>query len=1344
MKKLLKQALSIVLVVVMVFGAAPLAGLAGIELPDFFSLFAPKAKAEENAASGTCGENLTWEFDEATGTLTISGEGEMFDYGTNGTSFPWKEYKLYIKNLKVGFGTTSIGMYAFAGCYNLVSVELSESVEKIRGAAFEYCSGLSEVFIPKEVNFIGDSCFNSCVKLEKITVDTANGSYSNDNYGVLFDKNKSTLIRCPENNQLTRYIIPNTVTNIGDFAFYGCNKLSDIDIPNSVKTIGSFAFEHCEQLTEIVIPSGVETIGSRAFGGCKQVYEVFISDTVTTIDASSFSQCFSLNKIIVDENNKTYSSDSYGVLFDDESLIKYPVGNDRMTYTIPDGVKSIGIDAFYGCKNLSTLFIPEGLLMIGNSAFMNCSKLNDVNIPDSVISIGGGAFESTALISDYSRRENGVLYLGSHLISGVGCGEKEYTVKNGTKTISSGAFAGSSIVSITIPDTVKHIGSGAFDSCYDLSNVKLPDGLKTIGVGLFRECISLISITIPESVEIIEEQSFMGCSSLDNVILPENEIVIRRSAFEDTKIINDYSKYENDVLYIGNHLITAKETISGLCNIKPGTKTIADQAFAYCDSLKSLKIPTTVKYIGIEAFYKCENIESVYFEGNIKDWLDITFATYDAFDGWFDETSNPLYSGAALYFEDQLVTDLVIPKNIEIIKPITFFGCESIESISLEDDSQLTHIGCQAFFGCVNLDRVSLDKATRLNIIDTNSFCNYRDIESITLPASVNVINAGLSAKNVYFSGDIYDWCKIYFGVSIISSDSGKLFFNGELVTDLVIPNDITEIKDYAFYGCSSITSLEIVEGSQIKELGLAAFAECYNLEKVILPDGLVSLSRAEFRSTTNLKQITIPSSVEIIGDAVFFDSGIEKVDFEENSSLQIIGALSFSDTDIKYIEIPETVTEIGTNAFYRSGLKTVIFKGNSNLKSIGSDAFRYCTALEFFEIPEGVTSVGEEVFDLCYSLKRVHIPPSVLVIGNNILSKTTACICSSTEDCYAKTYADENGYTFKLCDGHEDECKHIPTTITVSATCKATGMSYDVCMYCGISMGNEIVLPKTDHTPGDWIIIVNPTTEAEGKRVKKCMVCGEVVDEENTSKLAVIVDEDTGVEFIYNPDDYEGKPKLKVEESFDEVALQIVNLKTGAVSQQIFNITMLLDGDEIQPKDYVTIKIPVPENFDSDYIHIYYVNSKTGNAEKLESWIEDGFVVFSTDHFSYYALVQKVGEIEIRKPSITEIKYGDSIILHADVKGALPEGATIEWTASNENFTYSVSADGTTCTISPSSSGDTTFTATVYDESGNVISEDTQVMTSKAGFFQKIIAFFKKLFGMTKLIPEEIRYVFR
>ena len=114
---------------------------------------------------------------------------------------------------------------------------------------------------------------------------------------------------------------------------------------------------------------------------------------------------------------------------------------------------------------------------------------------------------------------------------------------------------------------------------------------------------------------------------------------------------------------------------------------------------------------------------------------------------------------------------------------------------------------------------------------------------------------------------------------------------------------------------------------------------------------------------------------------------------------------------------------------------------------------------------------------------------------------------------------------------------------------------------------------------------------------------------------------------------------------------------------------------------------------------------------------------------------------LEIRKPSTTTVSYGDSMILHADAE-SIPNGGYIEWTASNGNFTYSESADGTTCTVSPSSSGDTTFTATVYDANGKEICKDEQTMTSKAGFFQKIIAFFKKLFGATKVIPEAMDFI--
>ena len=117
--------------------------------------------------------------------------------------------------------------------------------------------------------------------------------------------------------------------------------------------------------------------------------------------------------------------------------------------------------------------------------------------------------------------------------------------------------------------------------------------------------------------------------------------------------------------------------------------------------------------------------------------------------------------------------------------------------------------------------------------------------------------------------------------------------------------------------------------------------------------------------------------------------------------------------------------------------------------------------------------------------------------------------------------------------------------------------------------------------------------------------------------------------------------------------------------------------------------------------------------------------------------------KMSIRNPSTTTISYGDKIILHADMNEALPSGWTVKWTADNSNFSYSVSADGSTCTISPDKSGSTNFKASVYDEKGNVICEDTQSMTSKAGFFDKIGAFFRKLFGSTKTIPQLFKGIF-
>ncbi|MBR5561762.1 MAG: leucine-rich repeat domain-containing protein [Clostridia bacterium] len=239
MKNVFKKAISILLVAVMVFGAAPIAGFVGLELPEL-NLFSSKAKAEESTISGTCGENLTWTFNETTGELSISGTGSMTNW-SYGSSVPWNSYRSSIKTVTLSDGVTSIGDYAF---YD-----------------FE-C--LTSITIPKSVTSIGSHTFSGCNSLTGIIVDAANTVYSSDENGVMFSKDKTELVRYPEGKTASSYVIPDTVTSIGDYAFSGCINLPKIIIPDSV-----------------TIPKSMTFIGKDAFGYCEYIVNVYYAGSKT-------------------------------------------------------------------------------------------------------------------------------------------------------------------------------------------------------------------------------------------------------------------------------------------------------------------------------------------------------------------------------------------------------------------------------------------------------------------------------------------------------------------------------------------------------------------------------------------------------------------------------------------------------------------------------------------------------------------------------------------------------------------------------------------------------------------------------------------------------------------------------------------------------------------------------------------------------------------------------------------------------------------------------------------------------------------------------------------------------
>ena len=283
---------------------------------------------------------------------------------------------------------------------------------------------------------------------------------------------------------LTSLVIPDSVTNIGDYAFSGCRSLTSLVIPDSVTNIGDYAFWNCRSLTNIVIPDSVTSIGDNAFEYCFSLSNLIIPDGVTSIGDGAFVGCNSLSSVVIPDSVSCIGNNAFW-------------GCESLTdIVIPDSVASIGDYAFYDCSSLTEVVIPDSVTSIGDKAFFWCRSLTDIVIPESVVNLKGNPFcrwdGELKCLSPYFIYDNKVLF-----------------DKDKSKII---AFRDKDTTSYAIPDSVTCIEDNAFSACRSLTDIVIPDGVTSIGYCAFEGCSSLSSVVIPDGITSIGEYAFRGCS----------------------------------------------------------------------------------------------------------------------------------------------------------------------------------------------------------------------------------------------------------------------------------------------------------------------------------------------------------------------------------------------------------------------------------------------------------------------------------------------------------------------------------------------------------------------------------------------------------------------------------------------------------------------------------------------------------------------------------------------------------------------------------------------------------------------------------------------------------------
>ena len=752
-------------------------------------------------------------------------------------------------SVTLGNNVNNIPIYTFLGCNSLKTISLSNSTS-VSNCAFEWNGGSNQINTVnvKYSDYSALSTNNNLV--DKFSASVTWNYYINNN-----------LVTSLNN-------IPNSVTRIGNGAFYKANGLTSVSIPSNITAIGSNAFKNCSNLAVIDInATSLTSIGSDAFLGCTKLKTVNLNSIANWLNCSL--------------SNSTASPFSNGADL-------YVADEEKTTISFPVATTSIPAYAFYGCSNITSVTIPAQVSSIGTQAFGNCPLLTSFNINPG---------------NSYLCLQDGILY-------------------NANKTIlMSYIFPPSGV--LVIPETVTEIQESALIGCTGLTSINIPNSVTSIGASAFSGCKGTLTVNcnIPDASN--SSSSPFNGSSFSSVIFGDNVSSIGKYAFYNARNISvtvpytlssignyafydysggvssvrvkisDFSKIStNSILhsylpasatwyyYINNELITT-------LNIPSSVTSIGSWAFYNAKNITSLTLPSTLTSIGSSAFSGCSGIASVTLPSSLT---SIGSSAFSGCSGSLTVNCNiPDGNYNSFTFNGSSFSSVTFGNNVTSIGNYAFNNRSSIKSITLPYTFAAS-VGTNAFSGCSGITTVNV------KISDISCISSNRTIPSF-LPST--------ATWNYFLNDNLLTSIDIPSSITVIGDNA---FYNAKGITSLTFPASLTSIGSSAFYNCTGINTVTLPY-TFAASVGTNAFSGCSGITTVntkisdississnrTIPSFLPSTATWNYYLNDNLlTSLDIPSSVTTIGQYAFYNAkGLNSITIP--ASMTSIGSYAFS-----------------------------------------------------------------------------------------------------------------------------------------------------------------------------------------------------------------------------------------------------------------------------------------------------------------------------------------------------------------------------------------------------------------------------------------------------------------